>query len=645
MCGGETRTAADQAGADESATSALCQGRAGEHKGRRLVYKDVVAETLWFLLKAADPHGKRSHPCAANKQTACRLFTFRPRRKTASPFFFFTRCDAKTPFSNISSWIQSFFPEKPPGHRFFCRMYEVMKLYKDFEMMGSRLKRLVLPLGLMTAGAAVCYPMHTVGVLKVTGKKVYAASSLVASAFKPKEKSVVPDACLKHPSEEAVIKVDHQLDGLLEKVPWFPEQESGLEDASVPNELSPVSRVSPTTDVNVVVPKASSATDVIVDDVAPASEGSSTSSAAVGIPQVEVVSVVDRTVGTDFVPEELIPSGETITPAETAVDPKELTDFKVSPAEEAPVDIAPDISPAEAVVVVQDHLAEISPAVGNTSDIMEFKQVIERLPEYAVPLAKAAPLDPEKTTPSPFAPEKTTSSPLFPDETTPSPLFPDETTPSPFAPEKTTSSPLAAEKTTSSPLDPEEDTTPPLAPEKTTSSPLDPEAGTSSPLAPEKTTSSPLDPKAGTSSPLAPEKTTSSPLDPEGGTSSPLAPEQTTSSPLEPEKATPSPLAPEETTPSPLAPEETTPSPLAPEETTHSPLAPEAPEGTTPSPLAPEETTPSPLSPEETTAPPAVEVATSQAKGKTRFVPDPSLLDHGQAHPEDADLYSTRGKN
>lgn len=28
---------------------------------------------------------------------------------------------------------------------------------------------------------------------------------------------------------------------------------------------------------------------------------------------------------------------------------------------------------------------------------------------------------------------------------------------------------------------------------------------------------------------------------------------------------------------------------------------------------------------------------------KPQFVPDPSLLDHGQAHPEDADLYSTRG--
>lgn len=28
---------------------------------------------------------------------------------------------------------------------------------------------------------------------------------------------------------------------------------------------------------------------------------------------------------------------------------------------------------------------------------------------------------------------------------------------------------------------------------------------------------------------------------------------------------------------------------------------------------------------------------------KPQFFPDPALSDHGQAHPEDADLYSTRG--
>ncbi|CAI5651538.1 unnamed protein product [Oreochromis niloticus] len=54
---------------------------------------------------------------------------------------------------------------------------------------GSRFKRLAVPLGLMSAGASVCYPAQAVAVLKVTGKKIYAAgqwsraaaSSLLAS--------------------------------------------------------------------------------------------------------------------------------------------------------------------------------------------------------------------------------------------------------------------------------------------------------------------------------------------------------------------------------------------------------------------------------------------------------------------------------
>ncbi|XP_047441667.1 MICOS complex subunit MIC27 isoform X2 [Mugil cephalus] len=56
---------------------------------------------------------------------------------------------------------------------------------------GSRFKRLALPLGLMSAGASVCYPAQAVAVFKVTGKKVYAAgqwsSAAVSSLFASKE--------------------------------------------------------------------------------------------------------------------------------------------------------------------------------------------------------------------------------------------------------------------------------------------------------------------------------------------------------------------------------------------------------------------------------------------------------------------------
>ncbi|KAL6117953.1 apool [Pungitius sinensis] len=47
---------------------------------------------------------------------------------------------------------------------------------------GSLFKRLAVPLGLMSAGASVCYPAQTVAVLKVTGKKVYAAGQWSSAA-------------------------------------------------------------------------------------------------------------------------------------------------------------------------------------------------------------------------------------------------------------------------------------------------------------------------------------------------------------------------------------------------------------------------------------------------------------------------------
>ncbi|XP_076594442.1 MICOS complex subunit MIC27 isoform X2 [Chaetodon auriga] len=60
---------------------------------------------------------------------------------------------------------------------------------------GSRFKRLAVPLGLMSAGASVCYPAQAVAVLKVTGKKVYAAGqwsrAAVSSLLTPKPQEAV----------------------------------------------------------------------------------------------------------------------------------------------------------------------------------------------------------------------------------------------------------------------------------------------------------------------------------------------------------------------------------------------------------------------------------------------------------------------
>ncbi|XP_006871373.1 PREDICTED: apolipoprotein O-like [Chrysochloris asiatica] len=49
---------------------------------------------------------------------------------------------------------------------------------------GSRFKKIVYPLGLATLGATVCYPVQSVIIAKVTGKKTYDASQQIYEAVK-----------------------------------------------------------------------------------------------------------------------------------------------------------------------------------------------------------------------------------------------------------------------------------------------------------------------------------------------------------------------------------------------------------------------------------------------------------------------------
>ncbi|CAK7306929.1 MICOS complex subunit MIC27 [Vulpes lagopus] len=49
---------------------------------------------------------------------------------------------------------------------------------------GSRFKKIAYPLGLATLGAAVCYPVQSVIIAKVTGKKAYTTSEQIYEAVK-----------------------------------------------------------------------------------------------------------------------------------------------------------------------------------------------------------------------------------------------------------------------------------------------------------------------------------------------------------------------------------------------------------------------------------------------------------------------------
>ncbi|XP_059407079.1 MICOS complex subunit MIC27-like [Carassius carassius] len=119
---------------------------------------------------------------------------------------------------------------------------------------GSRLKKIFVPLGLATAGAAVCYPTQTVGVLKITGKKVYTVSSSVASMFKSKPMEDVTMPVVSVESAAAVTSSDTEaLSSESEPASAVPHQD-----------VTPVTQVVPSVDLAPV-------TDLLEDSVEPPS--------------------------------------------------------------------------------------------------------------------------------------------------------------------------------------------------------------------------------------------------------------------------------------------------------------------------------------------------------------------------------------
>ncbi|XP_026778002.3 MICOS complex subunit MIC27 [Pangasianodon hypophthalmus] len=376
--------------------------------------------------------------------------------------------------------------------------------------------------------------------------------------------------------------------------------EDATEVALLPDileEVTPVSEVTPTEDALVL-------NTVPLSDVTLKEATSEDDKATEVKPLLDVAAEESSPVSEDS------PAIE-VSPAEVASLAEEVGTAVVFPSP----DIAPEMTPSEAAVVT---LVESSPAVDITSDVVE---VVENLPESAAPQAEAASLTVEEATPPPHDVEEATPSPHNVEEATPSPLVVEEATPPPHDVEEATPPPHDVEEATPSPHNVEEATPSPLVVEEATPPPHDVEEATPPPHDVEEATPPPHDV----------EEATPPPHDVEEATPSPHNVEEATPPPHDVEEATPPPHDVEEATPPPLDVEEATPPPHDVEEAT-------------PPPLYVEETTPPPLNVEESIPPPAKDIPSCPpVKEKPRFDPDPSLLDHGQAHPEDADLYSTRG--
>nr|XP_046176509.1 MICOS complex subunit MIC27 [Oncorhynchus gorbuscha] len=320
---------------------------------------------------------------------------------------------------------------------------------------GSRLMRLGVPLGMATVGTSVCYPTQTVGVVKITGQKMYAASqyttSSMASIFKSKPKEVTPPTVSLEQAAQATIPEPE-----VSEAKTLPEAESSEPATPAVDKASPTEPSSASGPVegapSVVEPAPQSTTEV-----APA-EGSIDTEPTAAEP--EAVTVVEQ----EAVQTALVPA-----PA--------------PPVEEAAEEI-PAPAPVEAVPVPPPAAEVIPlPPPAEETELPPPAPVEDAVPSPPAPVEAAAPSPPapveEDAAPSPPAPVEEDAAPSPPapveEDAAPSPPAPVEenAAPSPPAPveEDAAPSPPVAEEAAPAPIEGVAD--PPPVAEETAPAPVD----------------------------------------------------------------------------------------------------------------------------------------------------------------------------
>uniref|UniRef100_A0A8C8EPM2 MICOS complex subunit n=1 Tax=Oncorhynchus tshawytscha TaxID=74940 RepID=A0A8C8EPM2_ONCTS len=294
---------------------------------------------------------------------------------------------------------------------------------------GSRLMRLGVPLGMATVGSSVCYPTQTVGVVKITGQKMYAASqyttSSMASIFKSKPKEETPPTVSLEQAPQATIPEPEVSDAKP-----LPEAESSEPATPAVDKASPTEPSSASGPVegapSVVEPAPQSTTEV-----APA-EGSIDTEPAAAEP--EAVTVVEQeAVQTALVPAPAPPVEEA---AEEIPAP-------------APVEAVPVPPPAAEVIPLPPPAEETElPPLASVEE--------EAAPSPPAPVEDAGPSPPapvEAAAPSPPAPVE--------EDAAPSPPAAEEAVPAPI--EGVADPPPVAEETAPAPVD---EATPPATTEE-----------------------------------------------------------------------------------------------------------------------------------------------------------------------------------
>ncbi|CAN9514761.1 unnamed protein product [Ophioblennius macclurei] len=240
---------------------------------------------------------------------------------------------------------------------------------------GSHLKKLAVPLGLMSAAASVCYPAQAVAVCKVSGKKLYAAGqwsgAAVSSLFTVK-KPVAKASVTAQPQSATVPNSTPDLSSLTDakaQSSTIPETEvESAESAPVSDE--PVSAVITEEESSVTLPE-------ISPDPVPTETGSVPS-------ESPTPSEAETSPASAEAPKQAAEEvSAAVSSAESASSPgaAEATSAESAPAESAAVEAAPvEIAPIESAPV------EVAPV-----KLPQSKLHPSSLPQLKLPLSKLHP--------------------------------------------------------------------------------------------------------------------------------------------------------------------------------------------------------------------------------------------------------------
>ncbi|XP_008283185.1 MICOS complex subunit MIC27 [Stegastes partitus] len=285
---------------------------------------------------------------------------------------------------------------------------------------GSRFKRVAVPLGLMSAGASVCYPAQTVAVFKVTGKKVYAAGkwsgAAVSSLFTSKEpvaKEIVasqPQSATVPNPEPAVAEEASDPSSPTEtpaKSPTIPDIEVESAEA-VPISEEPVVAVTTEEESSVISPDQApteTSTDPLANSVPSETEAAPPSEASPA--PVESAEASDAKQAAEDVsavpsPAEPTPSSE---PETIEVVPVESVSAEPAPVESAPVEpVSVESVPVESVPVesvpVESVPVESAPSFEEPSAPKASDEPAVPVVESAEPRPAAEPAVEETPTPT-----------------------------------------------------------------------------------------------------------------------------------------------------------------------------------------------------------------------------------------------------